>query len=308
MTVNMIRKIALQVGSVALLILITWNAYLALRHMSRMRESAALTRESSVIQAGISAVLKDLTDMETGQRGFLLTGNPSYLQPYTEAQGRIAADFAGLRLHLARSGERERSLASQVESLAAAKQAEMERTISLRQRGYRHRAFVLVNSDEGFEYMDQARGLLSSLSAEETSTFAALQTASNTSLSKGFTEMIVASAALFFLTAILFALARSHGRTLEQDVAHGREELVRRDLQLARLISSLANQARFKTSAIEVNARLLLQEYGGFLPRQGHECAELIREASAQMEQLRQDLVGIPDSSPEEKPALNFVA
>lgn len=308
MAVTMIRKIALQVGSVALLVLMTWNASLALRHINRMRESAALIRESSMIQAGISAVLKDLTDMETGQRGFVLTANSSYLQPYTDAQGRITADFGHLRLRLAHSGERERSLESQVESLAAAKQAEMERTISLRQRGYRHRAFVLVNSNEGFEYMDNVRNLLSSLSAAETSTFTAQETASNTSLSKGITEIIAAGAALFFLTTCLFALARSYGRALERDAAHSRDELVRRDLQLAKLTSSLANQARLKTSAIEANARLLLHEYGGFLPRQGHECAELIREASEQMERLRQDLVGIPESSSEEKPVLDFVA
>ena len=308
MAVTMIRKIALQVGSVALLVLMAWNAYLPLRHINRMRESAALTRESSMIQAGISAVLKDLTDMETGQRGFLLTANSSYLQPYNDAKGRIGADFANLRLRLAHSGERERSLESQVESLAAAKQEEMERTISLRQRGYRHRAFVLVNSNEGFENMDNARNLLSSLSAAETSTFAALETASNTGLSKGFTEIIAGSAALFLLAACLFALVRSYGRALERDAAHSRDELVRRDLQLSKLTSALANQARFKTSAIEANASLLLHEYGGFLPRQGHECAELIREASAQMERLRQDLVGIPESSPEEKPALDFVA
>jgi CHASE3 domain sensor protein len=308
MAVTMIRKIALPAGSIALLALITWNAYLALRHVNRMRDSAALTGERSMIQAGISAVLRDLTDMETGQRGFLLTADFAYLQPYTDAKGRIAADFADLRLHLAHSGERERSLESQVESLAASKQAEMERSISLRQRGYRHRALVLVNSNEGFEYMDKARNLLSSLSAAETITFAALETASNTGLSKGLTEIIAANAALFLLTACLFTLVRSYGRALERDAARSRDELAIRDLQLAKLTSALANQARFKTSAIEANARLLLQEYGGFLPRQGHECAELIREASAQMERLRQDLVGIPESSPEEKPALDFVA
>jgi len=65
-----------------------------------------------------------------------------------------------------------------------------------------------------------------------------------------------------------------------------------RDLQLKKLTSALSNQARCNTSAIEANASLLLQNYGGFLPRQGHEYAEQIREASAQMEQLRQDLVG----------------
>lgn len=306
MGVSMIRKIALQAGGVALLALITCNAYLTVRHVNRMRRSAALTGESSKIQAGISAVLRDLTDMETGQRGFLLTGDPAYLQPYTLAKGKIAADFADLRLRLADSGER--SLESQVESLAAAKQAEMEHSIGLRQRGYRHRAFVLVNTNEGFEYMDQARNLLGSLSAAESNTFAALEATRDAGLSKGFTEIIAANAAFFLLAACLFALVRSYGRALERDAAHSRDELTVRDLQLAKLTSALANQARFKTFAIESNARLLLQEYGGFLPRQGHECAELIREASAQMERLRQDLVGSPESGPEEKPALDFAA
>jgi hypothetical protein len=81
-----------------------------------------------------------------------------------------------------------------------------------------------------------------------------------------------------------------------------------RDLQLEKLTSALSTQARSKTSAIEVNSRLLLQNYGGFLPRQGHKYAEQIREASAQMERLRQDLVGNPDSDNDEKAAYDSVA
>jgi hypothetical protein len=47
-------------------------------------------------------------------------------------------------------------------------------------------------------------------------------------------------------------------------------------------------------TAIEENTRLLLEEYGGFLPRHGHECAEKIKEAAAQMERLRRELLGQP--------------
>src|ERR1700752_2577380 len=93
----MIRKAALQIGVPALLAFIAWNAYLAVNHLQRVRKTAALTLESSAIQAKLSGVLKDLTDMETGQRGYLLTGDPLYLQPYTDARGRMETDFAGLR-------------------------------------------------------------------------------------------------------------------------------------------------------------------------------------------------------------------
>jgi len=299
----MIRKVALQIGAPALLAFMAWNAYLAVNHLRQMQKIAALTLESSMNQAEISGVLKDLTDMETGQRGYLLTGNASYLQPYTDAKGRIGTDFAGLRAGLAKRAESERALESQLESLASSKQAEMERSIGLRQQGYRHRAFMLVDSNEGMEYMDKARQLLSSLSAAESTSFAAFDRERNTSLSKALSETIVANSCLLVLTACLFGLNRYHGRVLEREAAQSRQELKVRDSQLEKLTSALANQVRSKTSAIEANASLLLQNYGGFLPRQGHEYAEQIREASAQMEQLRQDLVGSPGSNSDEKTA-----
>lgn len=288
----MMRRVALQIGVPALLALVAWNAFLAVKHLKQMQKTAALTLESSTLQADISRVLRDFTDMETGQRGYLLTANSAYLQPYTEAKGKIESDFAALRAGLADRAQDERNQEAQLEALAQSKQAEMERSLDLRQRGYRRRAFRLVDTDEGLEYMEKARSLLSSLSAAETGRFAEIDQERQTSLRKALSNTLVANLCLFFLTASLFALVRYHARALEEEAARSREELVARDLQLEKLTSALLNQARSNTSAIEANATLLLQNYGGFLPRQGHEYAEQIREASAQMERLRQDLVG----------------
>jgi CHASE3 domain sensor protein len=170
----MIRKAALQIGVPALLAFIAWNAYFAVNHLQRVRKTAALTLESSAIQAKLSGVLKNLTDMETGQRGYLLTGDPAYLQPYSDAKGRIEMDFVDLRAGLSNRTQSERSLESQLESLAGSKQAEMERSISLRQQGYRHRSFKLVDTNEGKDCMDEIRRIASSLSSAESSTFARL--------------------------------------------------------------------------------------------------------------------------------------
>jgi hypothetical protein len=105
------------------------------------------------------------------------------------------------------------------------------------------------------------------------------------------------------LTVCLFGLVRYHGQVLERETAKSRQALADRDLQLEKLTFALSNQARFKTSAIEANARLLLDNYGGFLPRQGHEYAEQIKEASIQMERLRQDLVASPGHDSDERAA-----
>ena len=116
-------------------------------------------------------------------------------------------------------------------------------------------------------------------------------------------ETIVANLCLVVLTACLFGLVRYHGQVLEEETGKSKQTLAVRDLQLEKLTFALSNQARSKTSAIEANARLLLDNYGGFLPRQGHEYAEQIKEASIQMEQLRQDLVASPGRNPDGKAA-----
>jgi CHASE3 domain sensor protein len=306
--VKMIRQITLQAGALALLALTACNAFLAMRHLGRMEKVAAFTIESSTIQADISDILKDLTDMETGQRGYLLTANLEYEQPYTDAKGRIAADFARLRRGLGDRPNHERSLELELESLASSKEAEIEQTIDLRQRGYRRRAFKRVDSGEGKEYMDKARALLSSLSAGEAGISAELNRERKTIVNKARTSTIIDNLCLLVLTACLFGLSRFHAQVLEREAARSKQELAIRDLQLQKLTTTLSNQARFKTCAIETNASLLLQEYGGFLPRAGHECAEQIQEAAAQVEKLRQELVGIIDQDGVEQPVYELVA
>lgn len=304
----MIRKAALQLGTVALLALMVWNAYL---FASRLREKGKVSNlivESSRMRGGISAVLADLTDMETGQRGYLLTANDAYLLPYTEAKNRVAGDFANLRAALATRPQDEKAMESQLESLADSKQAEMERSITLRRQGYRHRAFKLVDSDEGLQYMDKSRQLLSSVSDIESRSFAKLEAEKNQRLQKSSREIVLANVSLFALALCLFVGVRGHVQMLEKDGARRRDELAVRDVQLRKLTSALSVQARAKTSTIEQNAYLLLENYGDFLPRQGHEYAEQIKEASAQMERLRQDLVGEPEVKADAVPEYESVA
>jgi CHASE3 domain sensor protein len=299
----MIRKAALQIGVPALLAFIAWNAYLTVNHLKRVQKSAAIALESSAFQAELAAALKDVTDMETGQRGYLLTGDPAYLQPSTDAKGRIGTDFVSLRAGLANRTQSEQSLESQLESLARSKQAEMERSISLRQQGYRHRSFMLVDTNEGKDYMDEIRRIASSLSSAESSNFARFDRERIAALKRVLSVTIIANSVLLVLAVCLFGLIRRHGRLLGEEASQSRTELAVRDLQLEKLTSALSGQARSNIIAINTNSRLLLENYGGFLPRQGHEYAEQMKEAAEQMERLRQDLVGSRGSESDEKAA-----
>jgi CHASE3 domain sensor protein len=293
----MIRKAALQIGVPALLAFIAWNAYLSVTHLKPVEKSAALTLESSAIQAELSGVLKDVTDMEAGQRGYLLTGNAAYLEPYADAKGRIEMDFANLRAGLSTRTQRERSLESQLESLVTSKQAEMESSIRLRQQGYRRRSFKLVDTDEGKGYMDEIRRIASSLSSSESSNFTRLDGERTGALKRAFSATMISNSVLLVLAVCAFGLIRRHERLLREEAAQGRNELAVRNMQLEKLISALSGQARSNMVAINMNSRLLLENYGGFLPTQGHAYAEQMKEAAAEMERLRQDLVGSPSSN-----------
>ncbi len=286
-----------------LLALIAWNAYLGVSHFKGMHRTSTMTLESSAIQAHVAGILKDLTDMETGQRGYLLTEDSAYLQPYSDAKEKIAKDFSRLRAELANRSRDEQSLEVQLESLAKSKQAEMEHSIDLRQRGFRLRSFKLVATNEGKGYMDEVRRIASALSAAEQGDFANLEKERSARFSRALRETIISNCVLLVLAACLFGLTVRHMRLLGIQAAQSRRELVLRDSQLERLMSALSGEVRSNIADLNAISELLLQKYGDFLPRQGQEYAEQIKEAAVQTERLRQDLVGSPDSVSNEKAA-----
>ena len=301
-----IRKAALQIAAVVLLILTAFNTYLAGDHLKRIQATTAHSLESSGVQAGIARVWQDFTDMETGQRGFLLTDDAAYLQPYVDAKNAITADLANLRSSLTNRPQSEQALEIQLESLVASKQTEIERTIDLRQQGYRHRAFLLVQTNQGKQYTDQARSLVSSLSSLENSRFATLEKQRDATSSQAMSQTIAANLGLLVLTAGLFLLIRFHQRALEQQAAQSRQALAERDSQLEkriRLMSDAGDQTRAQIAVIEESVRLLLEKYDGFLPPLGYACAQQIKEATAQLEQLRNHLLGQPESDLHEQAA-----
>jgi hypothetical protein len=144
---------------------------------------------------------------------------------------------------------------------------------------------------------------VSSLSAAESSNYARFDSERIAALKSVLSLTVVSNSVLLVLAAGLFGLIRQHLRLLGEQGSQSRIELGVRDLQLEKLTSALSGQARSNIVAMNTNSRLLLENYGDFLPRQGHEYAEQMNEAAAQMERLRQDLVGSQVSASDENAA-----
>ena len=115
----------------------------------------------AVLLAG-NQVLHDLENAETGQRGYLLTGDSAYLDPYR--QGLDDLDDTMPKLHQAVVGDADSvELVRKIERSKSEKVMELARTVTLAQSGNREAALAFVRTDEGKRVMDSLRRDLGTL-------------------------------------------------------------------------------------------------------------------------------------------------
>ncbi len=124
--------------------------------VERNAEAAERGFASLQAQASLHEAFSQLQDAETGQRGYLLTGDPAYLAPYRRAVGAVmpALATAAARIGADQSHATELPV---LRRLAEAKLAELRETIALAEAGDAAAALAIVRSDRGRSIMDQYR-------------------------------------------------------------------------------------------------------------------------------------------------------
>jgi two-component sensor histidine kinase len=116
----------------------------------------------------INRLAVTMLDLETGQRGYILTGDPAYLAPYTAARREVDGQLEEVRLFVATmgSGQDEAQL-RQLGAVVGSKLAELDRTVSLARSGYFDLAVQKVQASYGMRDMDQVRRNLAVLAARQ---------------------------------------------------------------------------------------------------------------------------------------------
>lgn len=126
---------------------------------SRHLRSVQFTLQTTQFLRDLDDLLSTLKDAETGQRGFVLTGNPQYLEPYTTARARFPEQSERVVSEARREGVSDADIKS-ITDLAASKWQELDLTIQLRsQKGF-SAALREVNTDRGEAYMSELRALI----------------------------------------------------------------------------------------------------------------------------------------------------
>src|SRR5579863_1549345 len=104
------RRLIVGFGLSALTLLLI--AVVSYRNTNLLIESDGLVEHSHQVRLELADVLSVMKDAETGQRGYVITGDESYLEPYKSAVSALPATLADLRKLTADSSEQQRRLAS----------------------------------------------------------------------------------------------------------------------------------------------------------------------------------------------------
>jgi CHASE3 domain sensor protein len=128
--------------------------------------AAAERRHGYEVRGRLNDVLAHLQDAETGQRGYLLTGEEPYLAPYVRGVASLARDVAALR-RLAGLDTAQRGRLASLDALMVAKLAELNQTIELRRQRGLDTTLSIMASDRGRQLMDSVRRILAGLDATE---------------------------------------------------------------------------------------------------------------------------------------------
>ena len=156
----------LQAGFLVALLPLIAVSVMTWRNVDTLRDNDAAVDHTYQVLDGIEAIVSSLKDGETGQRGFLVTGEESYLEPYTTAQQAVDGELDVVARLTADNPAQQKRIAS-LRDLVGQKFAEMQSTIELyRAQGFdAARAVVLTNA--GKAVMDQIRSIVADMQREE---------------------------------------------------------------------------------------------------------------------------------------------
>ena len=203
-------------------------------------------RSASNVERLQLKLLEELLNAETAQRGFVVTGDELFLDPYHSAVNAIPSAQAALRREMTSPEEVER--ARTIERAVAAKMQTVEWTITLRRNQGFEAAKALVLAGTGKAQMD----LLRSLIGKELSTYSQRRTELADQLLA--TSNLAATASLVAtLTNILFlgAVLVAASRVLRQrDAAEHKAQDAAGRAQLTNERISLQNDLLFRSAEL----------------------------------------------------------
>jgi len=196
------KKRILAIFSIIVLALIG-NTWYSLRNIAAYSNDAKLLAHTLEVHNALSDNLSLLQDVETGSRGYVITGKADFLEPYFSALKKLPLNSATLR-ELTRDNPQQQKMLDSLDLAAAQKIAISKGNIETRQQGGLEDAAKKVSTGTDKEVMDDYLAIIRKMQQAESSLLAARSAETEKSL--GTTQYFILLGGIFSVIVVLFYL------------------------------------------------------------------------------------------------------
>lgn len=216
-TISAKRPIGLGIwlGTAGALLFFAISAMLAYSNIQTLRSDTAKVAHTHDVITTVGDLLSAVQDAETGQRGYLLTGDRAYLEPYEEAATRTHDNFGRLA-ELVSDNPVQRANLRRLKPRIDAKFSELEESIALRRTAGIAAALEGVDTDRGKIEMDAIRVQVGGIRDEEHSVretrLVQMDAAYWSATLSGFLAALVGMALTVAVAMLLYRNARGRQR------------------------------------------------------------------------------------------------
>ncbi|MEG4806814.1 CHASE3 domain-containing protein [Microcoleus sp. F8-D3] len=239
--------------------LLIFNAATSYRNTLKLVENEHWVSHTHRVLTELEATLSTLKDAETGQRGYLLTAEERYLEPYNSAIARINQQVAGLQ-QLTADNNRQQQRLRDLKIAIDSKLADLERTLNVRRQQNLAAAVRQIKTDRGKQLMGDIRQQIAAMTAEETQLLQQRARESKNSANLTILSFTVASLVNFLLMVLVYYLVK-RDRTLRDNAEIKQNQLLdqleydRHSLQLS--------EERFRSAILNAPLPIMLHAENG---------------------------------------------
>jgi signal transduction histidine kinase len=245
--------------------------------------------DAQKIRLALNGLLQNIVDAETGQRGYLLTGETRYREPYDSAVRQVDGRLNALRTLYANRADESTHLAMLSQHVAR-KLAEMDMSVRLRSDGKEDAWKFVITTDVGQEEMEAIRGQANALIAGSNQALQSgqAQIAKSLQLARiGIAVVALAALAAFYLYLRQTHALRSVGERQQEALQRERNAL---ETEVHERTATLAELATHLQEVRETER--------GYLARELHdELGSLLTAAKLDVARLKSRLADSPDAT-----------
>ncbi len=220
-------------GAVMLFLLVVSSFKLSSETSARADEIA----QERLVRIAARQTQIGLLNAESGQRGYLVTGEEPYLEPYYTGVDEVRRGLSDLEQRIVNAEDRARM--DSIKSVIEAKLREMDTTVGFVKSGMRDEATETVRSDRGLTYMTELRTQLEAITGR-----------ADTAIGQGLTDLATSARRLSITTTLGSMLLIGFTAVAFYIVANNTGQLLAARQSLEDLTNELEERVKDRTLAL----------------------------------------------------------